>query len=86
MNCFTVEEKELLDKLVDKAENSFFSYLRICEQIESLLIQKNPEEESQIHEVLYQMGDGICVSYSGEDELDADNNIPVARFINGERI
>lgn len=86
MQDFTQEEKKMIDKLTYKAEDLFFKYLKTCEQIEALLNLKNPEEEERVHEVLYQMGDGICVAYSDEDNLNVDNNIPIARYIKGERI
>lgn len=85
MRQFTTEEKEKIRRLADKAEHDFFQYLKTCEQIETLLNDKNPDEEESLHDVLYQMGDGICVSYSDEDS-GVDNNIPIERYIKGNRV
>lgn len=85
MNNFTPEEKKQIDILAYKAEDLFFKYLKTCEQIETLLNNKNPDEEENLHEVLYQMGDGICVAYSDNDS-NVDNNIPIARYIKGDRV
>lgn len=85
MRQFTPKEKEKIRQLVDKAEHDFFQYLRTCEQIEKLLNDKNPDEEENLHEVLYQMGDGICVAYSNEN-ANVDNNIPIEMYIKGNRV
>ena len=85
MRDFTPEEKKQIDILTYKAEDLFFKYLKTCEQIETLLNNKNPDEEENLHEVLYQMGDGICVACS-ESNSNVDNNIPIARYIKGDRV
>lgn len=66
--------------LEDKAESYFFKHRKICEQIESKLIEKFPDEEGKIEDVIFQPGDGIVVVY-------VDNtNIPLMRFLNGDRV
>ena len=85
MNNFKPEEKKQIDILTYKAEDLFFKYLKTCEQIETLLNNKNPDEEENLHDVLYQMGDGICVVYS-ESNSNVDNNIPIERYILGDRV
>lgn len=85
MNKFTREEKEQIIRLACKAEDFFFKYLEFCEKIEELLNDKNPNEKDFVKEILYQMSDGVCVSYEKpEDRVPV--NIPVLTYIRGDRV
>lgn len=72
----TDKKKQKILKLVERAENTFTSYLIICQQI-TRLIQEETNEE--IIDVLKQMSDGICVVINREDG--APLNIPVDEYL-----
>ena len=72
----TDKKKQKILKLVERAENTFTSYLTICQQI-TRLIQEETNEE--IIDVLKQMSDGICVVINREDG--APLNIPVDEYL-----
>lgn len=72
----TDKKKQKILKLVERAENTFTSYLTICQQI-ARLIQEETNEE--IIDVLKQMSDGICVVINQENE--APLNIPVDEYL-----
>lgn len=84
MNKFTEEEKRQIYKFVDEAEKHFFKYISFCEKIEELLDEKNPDESCFIKDLLYQMGDGICVCYENP-EYPAPLNIPLSDYLKGGR-
>ena len=89
MHEFTLEEKNRIAKLQCKAEDLFFMHRKVCEQIEIILNGKNPEEEESVCDVIYQPSDGICVVYSAENftsDSGIENNIPLLRYLNGDRV
>ncbi len=84
MNKFTKEEEKQIIRCIDKAEELYFKYVNACEKVEEILNAKNPQEKDFVKEVLYQMSDGICVCYEAPD-FNIAANIPILRYIDGER-
>lgn len=84
MNNFTEEEKLQIIKLVDKAEEHFFKYISFCEKIEELLDEKNPDEKHFVKDLLYLMGDGVCVHYESPDHK-TPLDIPILSYLKGNR-
>ncbi len=85
MNKFSEEEKIQILKLVDEAENYFFKYVSVCEKIEEILNDKNPDEKDFVKDVLYQMSDGICVCCENPESC-APVNIPILDYLEGKRL
>lgn len=50
MNKFTKEEEKQIIRLVDKAEELYFKYVNVCEKIEEILNDKNPQEKDFVKE------------------------------------
>ncbi len=86
MNKFSEEEKIQILKLADEAEGYFFKYVSVCEKIEEILNDKNPEEKDFMKEVFYSLDEGnLCVNYNLSANVYLGKAIPVISYMDGSR-
>lgn len=77
-------DNEIL-KIADKAENTYYDYMRACEDVEEALKEKFSDEKDYIEECWFHSAQGLLVRYR-RPEYSLAVSIPIIEFLDGKRL